>query len=91
MKYIMLKGDGYLIPIIFPDFIYHDEMARAVAGLDNPACNEASSISAGFIGIRDMQCSGDSNTLELSAHPEDEAIIAAYQYFHGMNSGRLDD
>lgn len=90
MKYIMLKVDlqdglTKLVPIIFPDFMVHEDVCisirRILAGRHKM---ESEIYSAGEINFQEPHCSGKSETLKVHASDADSAIIATYDYFHGL-------
>ena len=71
MKYIIVETpDGFDTPIIFPDWISHNEMKVKIPG---------KVVSAGFITKDDsgnLVCSGHSVTLGISSREEDSNIIS---------------
>lgn len=90
MKYIMLKvslQDGLtkLVPIIFPDFMVHEDVAEVIkVCLAMQHKMESEVYSAGEITFEEPHCSGKSETLKVDASDADSAIIAMYDYFHGL-------
>ena len=91
MKYIMLactKADMVKkVPIIFPDFLTHVEVSNSMCA--SPEIKQFDSVivsSAGFVSSLDLDvtCTGGSETLKLSANPEDAEIIKMYDYMHGL-------
>ncbi len=76
-KYVMLKLDGgELLPVIFPEFFQHSDMAHAVP---------ASVVSAGRVSLEGDRiiASGASTSLGVSSREEDGEIIQSY--FDGQN------
>ena len=72
LKYVMLKLDGgELLPLLFPEFMQHADMARSVP---------ATVVSAGHVHLEDgkIVASGASSSLEVSSRDEDSGIIQGY-------------
>lgn len=89
MKYIMLKVDlpeiAKLVPIIFPDFMVHEDVAAVIGVvLEDRHKLTATVHSAGDITFEYPMCSGRSETLGLDASNSDSAIISTYDYFGGL-------
>lgn len=89
MKYIMLRtkfaGVDKLIPIIFPDFMIHADIDKAVKEiLLNIHKQESETFSAGDIDILGCQCSCESTTLEVCSQEIDTNVIDTYDYLHGL-------
>ena len=94
-KYIMmnvqLKGKGEdsvekLLPIIFPDILVHADVYAALRRCDSLKNFHVAIHSAGECQIDCLDASGKSETLMVSADPEDEKTIQMYPYFHGIKS-----
>lgn len=89
MKYIMLKskfaGVDKLIPIIFPDFICHVDIDKAIKEvLLNIYKQESETFSAGDVYIGACSCSGESSTLNTCSQDGDSDVIDFYDYLHGL-------
>ena len=72
LKYVMLKLDGgELLPLLFPEFMQHSDMARSVP---------ATVVSAGRVYLEDgkIVARGASSSLEVSSRDEDSGIIQGY-------------
>lgn len=88
MKYIMLKVINplvdRLVPVIFPDFICHSDIAEATQRLLKETYKQESEIySAGDIDVTTF-CSGHSTTLKIGSKLGDTEVINGYDYFHGI-------
>jgi hypothetical protein len=95
MKYIVHESElascSQKIPIIFPNFLVHADVAVAFANLIRKYDLKVKSrngkvtvVSAGEITMKDVQCSGKSETTKASADPNDAYMIEFYDYFHGV-------
>lgn len=92
MKYVMMhcKSSGSLpdrmVPLIFPDFLVHRDMAFWFKHylLRYHLFSDVQPRSAGEYNSMSGECSGGSETLNLTAHELDGAIIATYEYMHGI-------
>ena len=72
MKYVMLRLDsGDLLPVIFPEFMQHSNIASSVP---------ASVVSAGRVYMEDGKiiARGSSSSLGVSSRVEDSEIIQGY-------------
>ena len=72
MKYVMLRLDGgELLPVLFPEFMQHAQMAQSVP---------ATVVSAGRVYLEDgrIVARGASSSLDVSSREEDSSIIQAY-------------
>ena len=72
LKYVMLKLDGgELLPLLFPEFMRHSDMAQSVP---------ATVVSAGRVYLEDgkIVARGASSSLEVSSRDEDSGIIQGY-------------
>ncbi len=69
MKYLILRTQDGETPIIFPEFMYHDQVEEA---LDHEEV-----IAAGFIKIESgkLQCYGESSSLGIASRSEDDAVV----------------
>ena len=77
MKYVMLRMDGgELLPLLFPEFMQHSDMAQSVP---------ATVVSAGHVHLEDGKviARGASSSLDVLSREEDSGIIQAY--FEGQN------
>lgn len=77
-KYIMIKSCGLDTPVIFPEWLGHDEAARMVF-------DKSSILSAGFVtiskdehGTIEAHCGQESVSLKIKSRPEDSDIITHY-------------
>ena len=72
MKYVMLRlNSGDLLPLIFPEFMQHSDMASSVP---------TSVVSAGRVYIEDgkIVAHGSSSSLGVSSREADSEIIQGY-------------
>ena len=72
MKYVMLRLDsGDLLPLLFPEFMEHAEMAQSVT---------ATVVSAGRVYLEDgkLVARGSSASLGVSSREQDSEIIQGY-------------
>lgn len=88
-KYIIAKVRGdKKVPLVFPDFLVHKEIARVFKqALRRHGFDDVEFVSAGMVdfGIGGgFECSGLSETLNLCSNPEDGRVIELYDYLHGM-------
>lgn len=84
------------VPIIFPDMLTHSEVAKAItrtlrAEVPDGRMRDIQPVSAGFLSslvISDGKkpiCHGFSESMNLASRPvEDSALIATYDYLHGI-------
>ncbi len=92
MKYVMAEvrqGDSAkAVPLLFPNFLVHREMAtvfrRALRrhGFEEVSFGSAGEVDFGIGG--GFECSGRSETMQLEARTEDARIIELYDYLHGL-------
>jgi hypothetical protein len=81
MKYIVTKQENGTEEIfIFPDSVYHKDMAEAVGYLKDRSDNgrdwrrlDREPISAGF--VRGGKCEGNSESLGLRSRPQDSDLL----------------
>lgn len=85
MKYIMLKAHGRLVPFIFPEFLIHDEVAKAVREILDPNLQPSTVESAGKVNLYVVSTFDKSGTLAVSSKPEDASVINCYDYANGMD------
>jgi len=83
-KYLVIDTKLRQLPIIFPDILCHVDVARAICVLLAKSNPEAKAVSAGDIGIEVLECSGESETLGLTALPTDKPLIDLFPIFHGV-------
>lgn len=96
MKYIMVEDKGSLYPIIFPDELAHSDVATAIvrmirhSGLHGSKPPErdivARTPSAGFLNLTVTSVHGESESLGLSAYPQDRTLINVRDYNAGHPS-----
>lgn len=89
MKYIMLETQlqhiRRRVPIIFPDFMVHEDIARLFHDfLIHRHEMFSNVISAGDIDLGLVECSGRSETLKIESSPDDNQTINSYDYFNGI-------
>jgi len=79
MKYIMYDRGGIETPILFPQFIEHDNMAMMVVP-------NKKLISAGFVKLIDGKAvvAGHSHSLNLKSRSEDSQIIQDFLTWEGF-------
>ncbi len=87
MKYIMfvkpIGGIEHYVPVIFPNFLVHSDVAKAVLATDQ--MKDFKVDSAGEYGPLNGACSGKSDTLNVKAKsPRDEVIISHNDYGSGF-------
>ncbi len=85
MKYIMFKQQmddiDKLIPIIFPNDLVHEDVAKA---LQQSVLEDCSIASAGFINPLNLKAEGGSETLNIESNPEiDSHVIKMNDYGAG--------
>lgn len=91
MKYVMIEvslgGEvAKLVPIIFPDFMTHVDIAKAGTEIlaNIHRLNDVRVVSAGDIDLSLVECSGSSETLKTESNEEDAKVINSYDYVHGI-------
>jgi hypothetical protein len=90
MKYIVIRyhvGDRAALeaPILFPNWMVHALVAEAIKPILQ--ANDASVVSAGECHINVRSCHGKSTSITpnvASRHEEDEKLINAIDYSHGV-------
>lgn len=85
MKYIMFKQDqgelSKLIPVIFPNDLVHEDVAKA---LQQTVLKDHSIFSAGSISPLNLIAEGHSETLGIASSPEvDSYVIKMNDYGAG--------
>jgi hypothetical protein len=96
MKYIMfeheIEGQKQLIPIIFPEQLVHELVARYMNVCFVRHGFQTKPVSAGFISVfgTKLTCSGNSETLKLESKSSDAAVIHNYDYTCGTELPGLD-
>lgn len=94
-KYIIIQHGSYEYPIIFPDKLVHEDMARAVLSQEQffPRGGKiAMVVSAGFINLDELDNHTDgyaipdrrSDSLGLGPRKDDAALILMFRYGHGI-------
>ena len=81
MKYVMLKLEsGDLLPLIFPEFVQHSQMAQSVP---------AAVMSAGRVFLEDgrLVARGGSTSLGVSSREQDTEVIEGYLDGKGVIQG----
>ena len=78
-------GVDKLIPIIFPDFMVHADIDKAIKDLLLTVHRlESETFSAGDINIISCACSGESSSLRVQSQDIDTDVIEMYDYLHGL-------
>lgn len=89
-KYIMFRVTDPIprdIPVIFPDFLVHDQVFHALRAMEGNQLQTAMPIAAGSMQLLDVECFGKSTTLNVvSRKTLDENIVLSYPYLHGLVS-----
>lgn len=88
-KYIMVEVDRGVagqqrLPIIFPDVLVHDDVAKAILALPNFSKQPAKVVSAGTAEAVTALCDGESETLKLKSDETDTDVICSFAYYHGL-------
>jgi hypothetical protein len=86
-KYIMVQVDETAIPIIFPDRLVHKDIWQRTAKLfyDQSKMKDPEVVGAGFIHcLSILDCSGESETLDIKARPQDRQLINNFPYESGV-------
>ncbi len=89
-KYVMFEnqiGDTkILFPVIFPDKMVHDDVAKALCSvMPGWKFGNVRPVTAGTIEHLEVDgLGGESTTLGLKSKKEDTHIIENYSYLHGM-------
>ncbi len=94
MKYIVLKtktrnGIVQKVPIIFPNFLVHQDVAKYLAGLLIKLHDREDNItvaSAGEIDLGRVYCYGKSETCKVGSSPDDNEMIEMYKYLNGIET-----
>lgn len=90
-KYIVfevkISGVNKKMPVIFADDIVHAVMAKAVTRAMEMQRLVVTPVSAGFVRFHDTNTFGGSETLDMSANPEDAKLIEYYPTLHGIDDG----
>lgn len=91
MKYVILKsvlaGQEQKIPIIFPNFLVHSDVAKYIAGnliRQHGRPVDITVSSAGFINLGDVACHGESETCKVKSDPLDADVIQMHDYLFGI-------
>lgn len=87
-KYIMFKIGDFKTPVIFPDKLVHDDMAKALLPMlrRNFKTLPVSIVSAGMIG--DLVVGGtygESTTMLIRSDKDDTDVINTFPYCHGLS------
>ena len=83
MKYVMLRLDsGDLLPLLFPEFMQHAEMAQSV-----PATESAGRV---YAENGKLVARGSSASLVVSSREQESEIIQGYFDGQGISSRRLE-
>ena len=72
-KYVIFDNSLYAVPVIFSEFMNHNEVAAAI----QIHAYGGKPISAGFCFIEDgkYKCYGESKSLRIKSRPEEDARI----------------
>lgn len=86
MKYIIAKRrDGGVtrrIPIIFPNYLAHAEVAKALESIIGKQIDSAGEFSS--LDLSDIKPHGHSDSLNKDSKRNDGQIIANQDYWHGL-------
>jgi len=84
-KYVMFEVDGRKCPVIFPNELIHEDVARMLYGLVQQAYNgPAMPVSAGFISaLQVISTDGRSEMLNMDSEPGDAKVINSLPYTNG--------
>lgn len=77
-----IQGMKRKIPIIFPSFLNHIDVAKALKGLDGIKTSKV--YSAGEIHVEVDKEHGKSTTIGIGSKNGDAEIINSIDYFHGI-------
>lgn len=88
MKYVMIQRGHQVLPVIFPDYLVHEDVANAIisvlTNMDGNKLTPRQAIAAGDVtlgGFKMVSCSGHSETLKLESRGDlDERLIIAGHY-----------
>lgn len=87
MKYVMVRRGGQVLPIIFPDFLVHEDIANAVLAvlekMDGPKLLPREIVSAGDVVIPAAACSGSSQTLGVGSRFNMDSHIVTFGHYNG--------
>ena len=79
MKYVMIRRGSQVLPIIFPDFLVHDEVAHAIVAvvekMEPPMAVGVVSAGDVQLGGGVVSCSGGSQTLGLQSRNRLDANV----------------
>lgn len=91
LKYVILSQDmskdtAQEFPIVFPNFLNHDDVAKAMQRvIERNKKGPAHIVSAGFCHMSMLSTFGRSETLNLESRGKsDSEIMNQYPYFHGI-------
>lgn len=92
MKYIVLKtqlaGVEQKVPIIFPNFLVHKDVARYITGMlirEHKRDKEITVASAGEVSMVHLSCFGKSETTKAESDPDDADLIEFFEYTQGLS------
>jgi hypothetical protein len=77
----MFQRGDQLVPVIFPDFITHREVAKALQS--HMTLSRTTIASAGSCEVYCMSTTGESSTLDKPSIAGDAQVISTYDYTHG--------
>lgn len=85
MKYVMIRRGKQVFPVIFPDFLVHEDIADSIIALlsnmDGEKMMPREVVSAGDVSVPVAVCSGSSQTLGInSRHDVDSKVITVGHY-----------
>jgi hypothetical protein len=89
-SYIVLEVETHglkrELPVIFPDIIVHEDMAKAVQAACNQYFQKSKPVAAGQLDLHGgVECTGKSTTLKLKSRGDkDRTLIITMPYFHGI-------
>jgi hypothetical protein len=87
MKYIMIQRGNQVLPIIFPDYLVHDDVAKAIIALlerqDGPKLQPRKAVAAGEVIIFDAKCEGKSESLGLKSRGSIDSFSIKLGHYAG--------
>lgn len=87
MKYVMIRRGNQVLPIIFPDYLVHDDVAKSIIDLlakrDGPKLQPRKAVAAGEVTIFDAKCEGRSETLGLASRGQVDSFSIKLGHYAG--------
>lgn len=90
MKYITfsveINDTKIIVPFIFSSMLVHRDMTDNCRVIKRTFPTAKVTLrSAGMVNSS-LECSGESETLNISSHPDDTRILQSYDYCHGIEA-----